>query len=88
MLMFAMLLQSVIAENPLPRLLGPLTAECVDEHGCPVEGARRFRLESEPAPVDDVMTRAMQGVWKPCETTGAPKCPAKGRLVFRTEFGG
>ena len=88
MLMLAILLQSVGAyrDPDLPRLLGPLVAECIDEHGCQVDGGRRFRLESQPRTIDGSMERAMRGVWEPCETTGAPVCPSKGKLIFRAEI--
>jgi len=86
MLALVMLLQTVpLDPDPpaMPRLLDLAKAECVDENGCAVDGERRFRLTSEPVPREGSMARAMHGVWKPCETTGAPKCPAKGRLILR-----
>lgn len=88
MLALAMLLQTapIKAEEPLPRLLDLVAAECVDERGCAVDGGRRFRLSTEPRPGEDSMARAMHGVWEPCETTGAPKCPSKGRLILRAEI--
>ncbi|MBO9714444.1 hypothetical protein [Sphingomonas sp.] len=70
----------------LPHLTDRMPRSCRALRGCTADTARRFRLESEPARVDDTMTRAMQGVWKPCETTGAPKCPSKGRLIYRTDI--
>jgi hypothetical protein len=89
MLALVMLLQT-LPLNPdkpaLPRLLDLVTAECVDENGCPVEGGRRYRLASQPVVGEDSMARAMHGVWEACETTGAPKCPSRGRLILRAEI--
>ncbi len=89
MLALAMLLQTVpvVTEaRGMPRLLDLVSAECVDENGCPIDGGRRFRLDAEARPGEDSMARAMHGVWRPCETTGAPKCPKKGRLILRAEI--
>ncbi len=47
---------------------------------------RRYRLDVEPAPIEDAKDRALRSVWKPCGLTGAPVCPSQGRLTVRASF--
>lgn len=87
MLVLAFLLQAVPAAHqdpakPLPRILDLAGTLCVVD-GCDSEPGRRFRLDSESERPESTMQRAMKGVWRACETTGAPKCPSKGRLILQ-----
>lgn len=79
MLVFAILLQSAPAfgeTGAMPRLV-----DFAAERTALRE--RRFRLEVEPAPVEDAKDRALRGVWRSCGLTGAPVCPSKGKIRLR-----
>ena len=90
MLFLAMLLQTIPSDPEksgtpaLPRMLDLVSVECIDAAGCSVDPARRYRLDMEAAPGEDAQRSALRGVWQACETTGAPVCPSKGRLILRT----
>ena len=86
MLLWAILLQTVPLKQEqdrtptaLPRIL-----DLVQPSGSAEKAQRRYRLDVATVMDEDDKTRALRGEWKPCETTGAPVCPSKGRLLFKT----
>lgn len=85
MLLWAVLLQTVPLkqeERPQPAL--PRLLDLVQHQGSVEKTRRRYRLDVATVAAEDDKTRALRGEWKPCETTGAPVCPSKGRLLFKT----
>ncbi len=91
MLALVTLLQAVTlgaqaAPSLPPRRLADLIGADCDAKCARDDDQRRYRLDADVATGDDAKDRALQGVWRPCETTGAPVCPGKGSITLRASL--
>lgn len=86
MLLWAILLQTVPLkqEDDRPQPALPRILDLAQQQRSGEATGRRYRLDVATVSAEDNKHLALRGQWKPCGTTGAPVCPSKGRILFRT----